>query len=118
MTLDGIMMTETDDQSIVEPSVRVKPKRPSLYNVILLNDDFTPMDFVVQILSELFSQSHEDAMATMLEVHHYGRGIAGTYTKEIAVEKSEDTMRVAKMNKYPLITLVEQAPNDGDTDDS
>ena len=116
MDIDATMMTDTDDQSVVDLAIRVKPKRPSLYNVVLLNDDFTPMNFVVQILSDLFLQSYEDAMATMLEIHHHGRGIAGTYTKEIATEKSEDTMKIAKINKYPLITTVEEVPDDSGND--
>ena len=109
-------MTDTDDQSIVDPVVRVKPKRPSLYQVILLNDDFTPMDFVVQLLNDLFLHTYEESMAIMLEIHHLGRGIAGIYTREIAVEQSEEAMKIAKANKYPLITTVEVAPDDGDSD--
>ncbi len=107
---DEIMMTDIDDQTIADPSVTTKVKRPSMYNVVLLNDDFTPMDFVTQILTDIFSHSMEDAMAIMLEVHHYGRAVAGTFTKEIATEKSEEAMKLANINEFPLVTTVEEVP--------
>lgn len=116
--IDEIMMTDVGDDAVMESSVKTKPKRPSMYHVILINDDFTPMDFVVRVLTDLFSKSEEDALAIMLEVHHFGKGIAGTYTKEIAHEKSDEAMNIAKMNKYPLVTVVEAAPSDGDTGDN
>ena len=110
-------MTDVGNDTVVEPAVKTKVKRPSMYNVILINDDFTPMDFVVQVLTDMFNQTHDDALAIMLEVHHNGRGIAGTFTKEIAEEKSNEAMEVAKQNGYPLMTTVEAAPTDGGTDE-
>lgn len=109
-------MTDVDDQVIDETKTKQKAKRPSMYNVILLNDDFTPMDFVTQLLVELFDKSYEAAMSIMLEVHKSGRGIAGTYSKEIANEKSSDANRAASYHGYPLRTIVEEMPSDDDED--
>ena len=101
-----------------ETKVVTKIKRPQMYNVVLLNDDFTPMDFVVRVLEEIFFRNHEDSLAIMLEVHHYGKGIAGTYTKDVAETKAEDTNNIATFNEYPLtVTLEPAGEDDSDSDD-
>lgn len=86
-----------------------KLKVPSLYKVVLLNDDFTPMDFVIQILTEVFHKSISEAEALCLQVHQAGRGIAGTFTKEVADQKSAETNIVAASYKHPLKSIVEVA---------
>lgn len=99
-------MTDT----AVHTKTKSKLKPPSMYKVVLLNDDYTPMDFVVAVLMQLFEKSEEEAMAIMLHVHNQGRGVAGIYTFEIAKQKQDDTHRAAKQHQYPLkVTLEESA---------
>lgn len=108
-----ITMTDSPDV-IVDTQTVVKIQRPSMYRVVLLNDDFTPMNFVVKILEEIFHKDHEESLAIMLEVHHFGRGIAGIYSKEIAETKVEETMALAELNEYPLKVIAEPETT-GDT---
>ncbi len=82
-------------------------KKPRKWNVIFLNDDFTPMDFVVDVLMYIFNHSEETAMAVMLAVHHQGRAIAGTYSWEIAETKTDKVLRLATQNEYPLQVVIE-----------
>ncbi len=81
-----------------------------MYQVILLNDDFTPMDFVVRILVELFYLSTEQAERVMLEVHHKGRGVCGLFTREIAETRVAQVNQVARQNEHPLLCVMEPAP--------
>lgn len=83
---------------------------PPMYQVILLNDDFTPMDFVVRILVELFYLSTEQAERVMLEVHHTGRGLCGIFTREIAETRVAQVNQVARQNEHPLLCVMERAP--------
>ena len=87
--------------------VSEKLKEPEEYRVILLNDDYTTMDFVVIILMEVFNKSTIDACRLMEEIHKNGKGIAGTYTWDIAVTKSEQVHSMAEANGFPLLCLVE-----------
>lgn len=80
---------------------------PRRFKVLLLNDDFTPMDFVVYVLKRFFQKSPEEAENIMLEVHHKGQGVAGVYSKEVAEMKALQTEQYAKLNQYPLKTLLE-----------
>lgn len=84
-------------------------KPPSLYHVVLLNDDFTPMDFVVFILEKLFNHDDTTANAIMLEVHEKGKGIAGTYSKDIAETKVNRVNETAQLNDFPLKATIEQS---------
>lgn len=88
---------------------QVKIKFPSMYNVVLLNDDRTTMEFVVMILIEIFDQDQKAAVETMMAVHNEGKGVAGTYTKEIAEQKAEECRQLAKANEYPLSLAVEES---------
>lgn len=81
-----------------------------MYQVILLNDDFTPMDFVVRILVELFYLSTEQAERVMLEVHHKGRGVCGLFTREIAETRVAQVNQAARQNEHPLLCVMEPAP--------
>ncbi len=83
---------------------------PPMYQVILLNDDFTPMDFVVRILVELFYLSTEQAQHVMLEVHMNGRGLCGIFTREIAETRVAQVNQVARQNEHPLLCVMEPAP--------
>lgn len=83
---------------------------PPLYQVLLLNDDFTPMDFVVHVLQSIFRMNHERAMRIMLEVHSDGRGICGIYTRDIAASKVEQVINLAREHQHPLACVMEEAP--------
>jgi ATP-dependent Clp protease adaptor protein ClpS len=87
----------------------VKAKRPSMWNIVVYNDDYTPMDFVVFVLTKVFHRSTEDALALTLAVHTQGKGIAGTYTFEVAEQKQCEVLLMAKVEEHPLRVEVEQA---------
>ncbi|MDR2507494.1 MAG: ATP-dependent Clp protease adapter ClpS [Candidatus Accumulibacter sp.] len=84
---------------------RVAP--PPLYTVVLLNDDFTPMDFVVLVLQKFFSKSLEQAEQIMLRVHTEGRGVCGIYPRDIAATKIEQVTAFARNNQHPLACVME-----------
>jgi ATP-dependent Clp protease adaptor protein ClpS len=101
--------TEKHDGLVVmEPGTRTKTARPPLYKVILLNDDYTPMDFVVLVLKEFFHKEHEDAINIMLEVHNQGASTCGTYTRDAAETKLEQVMAAARQNEHPLQCVMEK----------
>jgi ATP-dependent Clp protease adaptor protein ClpS len=89
---------------------RTKPKtkRPSLYRVLLLNDDYTPMEFVVLILQDVFNKTREDAMRIMLHVHNQGVGECGIYPFEVAETKVTRVMDTARKNQHPLQCVMEK----------
>lgn len=82
-------------------------KKPSLYRVIMYNDDYTPMDFVVDILQDYFNHSLEKATNIMLDIHYNGKGIAGIYPKDIAETKAQQVNTLARLSGYPLLTDIE-----------
>lgn len=94
--------TETNTEKKIAP--------PSLWQVILHNDDFTPMRFVVSILMEIFHKSKEDAETITWDIHKKGRGICGIYTKEIALTKSNLVLKTANSAGHPLLATIEKAP--------
>ena len=87
---------------------RTKTKKPDLYKVLLLNDDYTPMEFVVYVLGKFFNKGHEDAMSIMLHVHHKGVGICGVYTYEVAETKVAQVTNFAQQNQHPLQCTMEK----------
>ena len=87
---------------------RPKTKRPSMYKVLMLNDDYTPMEFVVYVLQSFFEMSNDMAMQVMLHVHQSGGGICGVYTYEVAETKVAQVMNVAKENQHPLQCTIEK----------
>ncbi len=87
---------------------RPKTKRPNLYKVLLLNDDYTPMEFVVLVLEKFFNKGREDAMRIMLHVHHKGVGICGVYTYEVAETKVTKVMDFARQHQHPLQCTMEK----------
>jgi ATP-dependent Clp protease adaptor protein ClpS len=87
---------------------RPKTKRPSLYKVLLLNDDYTPMEFVVHVLEKYFSKGREEATRIMLHVHHKGVGICGVYTYEVAETKVTQVMDFARQHGHPLQCTMEK----------
>ncbi len=89
---------------------KTKPqtKRPSLYRVLILNDDYTPMEFVVHVLERFFSKDHEAATRIMLHVHHHGVGECGLYTYEVAETKVTQVMDFARKHQHPLQCVMEK----------
>ena len=90
---------------------RTKPKakKPSLYKVIMLNDDYTPMEFVVMILERFFNKNHEEASQIMLHVHQKGVGVCGVYTYELGETKVTQVMDLAHQHQHPLQCTLEKA---------
>jgi ATP-dependent Clp protease adaptor protein ClpS len=86
----------------------VKARRPSMWNIVSYNDDFTPMDFVEFVLKRVFHLSTLDALALTLVVHTKGKGIAGTYTSEVAEQKQCEVLLMAKVEEHPLRVEVER----------
>tara|TARA_Y100000590_G_scaffold363696_1_gene421495 strand:+ start:4729 stop:5067 length:339 start_codon:yes stop_codon:yes gene_type:complete len=84
-------------------------KKPSMYKVILLNDDYTPMEFVVYVLEKIFNKNQEDATQIMLHVHKNGIGICGVYTFEVAESKCKSVLDLAKENQHPLQSTIEKS---------
>lgn len=99
---------KTDIEEKVASKTREKVKRPSLYKVLLHNDDFTTMEFVVEILMSVFSKSPEDATRIMLNVHKRGIGLCGVYTYEIAETKVDRVHYLAREHGFPLRCSMEK----------
>ncbi|MFQ5438908.1 MAG: ATP-dependent Clp protease adapter ClpS [Paracoccaceae bacterium] len=100
-----------DDQnadSSVVTQTRTKTQRPPLYKVMLLNDDFTPMEFVVYVLERFFGISHEQAIDIMLTVHNKGLAVVGVFSFEIAETKVAQVMELARRNQHPLQCTMEK----------
>ena len=91
---------------IVKP--KAKTKKPSMYKVLMLNDDYTPMEFVVHILERFFSKSRQEATRIMLHVHRRGVGICGVYTYEVAETKVTQVMDFARQHQHPLQCTLEK----------
>ena len=97
------------DVDLAVDEARPKLKRPPLYRVVLINDDFTPMEFVVNILESVFGMARTGATHVMLEVHTKGRGICGIYSYEIAETKVAQVMSLASQHQHPLLCTMEQS---------
>lgn len=97
----------TPDSDLLEKeSTKIQP--PAMYQVILNNDDYTPMDFVIEILGRFFAMDLERATQVMLQVHYDGKAVCGTYTAEIAETKVAQVMAYSKENEHPLLCTMEQ----------
>jgi ATP-dependent Clp protease adaptor protein ClpS len=96
-------------EGIVVREAKPKLKKPDLYKVILLNDDYTPMEFVVVVLEKFFHKNREEATQIMLHVHQRGVGVCGVYTRDIAETKVRQVMECAHDNKHPLQCTMEPA---------
>ena len=93
----------------VDVKEKVNVKKPRMYKVTLHNDDYTPMDFVTEILKTIFRKSPQDAEAVMMKIHEEGKGVAGTYSHEIAEQKAIETTAQARSQGHPLNCTVEKA---------
>lgn len=105
---------EEDDDGLSGPGTgvvtktRPKTKKPSMYKVLMLNDDYTPMEFVVFILERLFGKTREEATQIMLHVHNRGVGVCGVYTYEVAETKATQVMDLARKEGHPLQCTLEK----------
>jgi ATP-dependent Clp protease adaptor protein ClpS len=95
---DGLLLAEPE----------VKTKRPPFFKVVLLNDDYTPMDFVTFVLKDIFHKNHEEAVSIMMEIHNKGEGMCGVYTRDVAETKAELVITISRRNEYPLQCRVEK----------
>ncbi|MEO8417177.1 MAG: ATP-dependent Clp protease adapter ClpS [Methylophilaceae bacterium] len=100
--------TKHDESTTLEPGV-VRPKPPSMYKVILLNDDYTPMEFVVEVIQRFFSKTREQATHIMLKVHTEGAGVCGVYPHEIAETKVNQVLGFAREYQHPLQCTMEES---------
>ena len=97
-----------DFEAGIATKIHSKNKRPALYRVILLNDDYTPMEFVVHILQEIFNKSQDEAMIIMLTVHNQGAGECGIFSFEIAETKVNQVLDLAKKDQHPLKCVMQK----------
>lgn len=115
MTLDNPIFMQDDDErpeneggTGLATKTREKTKKPSLYRVLLLNDDFTPMEFVIIVLERFFSMNQEQATQVMLHVHNNGVGECGVFTYEVAETKVTQVMDFAQKHQHPLQCVMEK----------
>jgi ATP-dependent Clp protease adaptor protein ClpS len=115
ITTSMVRMQDGDDRSggpgrgtAVITRTRPKTKKPSLYRVLILNDDYTPMEFVVHVLERFFQKDREAATRIMLHVHNHGVGECGVYTFEVAETKVSQVMDFARQNQHPLQCVMEK----------
>jgi len=95
------------DDTVLEAK-RAKTKPPPMFKVMILNDDYTPMDFVVIVLQKFFALSREKAMQIMLKVHREGMGVCGVYAKDVAATKVDQVRSYAKQHQHPLQCMMEE----------
>ena len=100
---------DDDSKTGIVTKTRPKTKKPNLYKVLLLNDDFTPMEFVVLVLQRFFSMGIEDATRVMLQVHQQGVAVCGVFTYEVAETKVTQVIDFARENQHPLQCTLEKA---------
>ena len=105
----GIGVREGQGQVGIATRTRAKPKKPSQYKVLMLNDDYTPMEFVVMVLKRFFRMDLEQATRVMLHVHQKGVGVCGVFPYEVAETKVNQVMDFARQNQHPLQCTLEKA---------
>ncbi|QSI79252.1 MULTISPECIES: ATP-dependent Clp protease adapter ClpS [Niveibacterium] len=101
------MATKKQSEFVLDVE-HTKTRPPRLFKVLLLNDDFTPMDFVVIVLQKFFSLDREQATRVMLQVHREGRGVCGVFPKDIAATKVEQVSAFARQHQHPLACVMEE----------
>jgi ATP-dependent Clp protease adaptor protein ClpS len=100
---------EAGQGAVVAERRTARTKPPSLYQVVMLNDDYTPMEFVVMVLQQYFQRDIDTATLIMLKIHHEGRGVCGVYTKDVAATKVELVLTAARRDGHPLQCIMEAA---------
>lgn len=98
-----------DDGQVAIETAKPALKHPSMYRVILLNDDYTPMDFVIEVLMIFFNMGQEKATQVMLSVHTKGKGVCGVFSRDVAETKASQVNQFARSNKHPLLCEIEKA---------
>jgi ATP-dependent Clp protease adaptor protein ClpS len=101
-------MASKNQDSVVLEAKKTKLKPPPLFKVLLLNDDYTPMDFVVVVLQSIFAMGREQATRVMLKVHREGMGVCGVYPRDIAATKVDQVMAFAREHQHPLRCMMEE----------
>ena len=101
-------MTKSDSETVILTKEKIKQKSPPMYKILLLNDDFTPMEFVIEVLKIFFSMNQEQATRIMLKVHTEGVGACGIYPSDIANTKVNQVVEFAKRNQHPLRCVMEE----------
>jgi ATP-dependent Clp protease adaptor protein ClpS len=101
--------TERHDGDLAVEQAKPRLKRPPLYKVLLLNDDYTPMEFVVHVLEQFFGMNREKATQVMLHVHTRGMGVCGVFSKDIAETKVAQVNEHSRANQHPLLCTLEEA---------
>lgn len=96
-----------DESTDIDTQIIDRVQKPKMYRVILLNDDYSPMDFVILVLRRFFGKSEEEATKIMLDVHHKGAGTAGVFTLEVAEMKTMQANQFSRMNQHPLKCVFE-----------
>jgi len=109
MSDEPLKQGDDGDHGLAIEEARPRLKKPPLYRVVLLNDDYTPMDFVVQILQKIFSMDRATATRIMLQVHTKGKGVCGVYTYEIAETKVAQVTGLAQQHQHPLLCTMEES---------
>ena len=99
----------TQDDGVVLSPQKVAVKPPPLFKVLLLNDDYTPMDFVILVLQKFFAMSAEQATIVMLQVHRQGKGVCGVYPRDVAATKVASVSQFAKQYQHPLACVMEES---------
>lgn len=97
------------DDGLAVEEARPKLQRPPMYKVVLINDDYTPMDFVVHVLESFFNMNREKATRVMLQVHSRGKGVCGVFTRDIAETKVFQVNEYSRANQHPLLCTMEEA---------
>ena len=100
------------DGEVAVQEEKPRLKRPPMYKVIMLNDDYTPMEFVVEVLEMFFAMTREKATRTMLQVHTQGKAVCGVYTRDIAETKAAQVNQYARDNQHPLLCEIEASGED------
>lgn len=103
-----ISKPDIGDHDLAVKEAEPQLKRPPLYRVVLINDDYTPMEFVVEVLETVFGMARNQATRVMLEVHTKGKGVCGTFTYEIAETKVAQVSSIAQQQQHPLLCTMEE----------
>ena len=102
--IENVIEHETD----LEQSTKATIKRPAMFRVMLLNDDYTPMDFVIEVLTQIFSMDSDKATEIMLTIHYKGKASCGVYTSDVAETKVDQVLRFSEEHQHPLMCTMEQ----------
>jgi ATP-dependent Clp protease adaptor protein ClpS len=108
MAGNEIKLSNEKHETVLVADPKTRTARPPFYKVLLLNDDFTPMDFVVAVLKQVFHKMHEDAIRIMLEVHQSGAGTCGVFTRDVAETKVDQVVAIARKSEHPLQCVMEK----------